>query len=55
MRVCVCVGNIQSSETGFGNNSIRTRQPFKNEHLNFPGKDLNVTDITDIYNIYIYI
>ena len=27
-------------------NSIRTRKLFKSEHLNFPGKELNVTDIT---------
>ena len=30
-----------------GSNSIRTRKLFKSEHLNFPGKELNVTDITE--------
>ena len=30
-----------------GSNSIRTRKLFKSEHLNFPGKELNVTDNTE--------
>ena len=38
---------IWSSYTGVGSNSIRTRKLFKSEHLNFPGKELSVTDITE--------
>ena len=38
---------IWSSKTGVGSNSTRTRKLFKIEHLNFPGKELNVTDITE--------
>ena len=60
MCVCVCVlfGPVKP---GVGNNSIRTKKKFNSEHLNFPGKELNVTDThthththTHIY-IYIYI
>ena len=29
------------------NNSVRTKKSFNYEHLNFPGKELNVTDITE--------
>ena len=48
MCVCVCVFVvIQSSQTGVGNNFVRTIKSFNNEHLNFPGKELNVTDITE--------
>ena len=38
---------IQSSWTGVGNNSDRGIKSFNYEHLNFPGKELNVTDITE--------
>ena len=32
------------------------QKPFNSEHLNFPGKELNVSDITEQYKyIYIYI
>ena len=43
MYICI----IQSSYTGVGNNSVRTIKSFKYGHLNFPGKELNVTDITE--------
>ena len=38
---------IRSSENGIGSNSIRTKKPFNSEHLNFPGKELNVSDISE--------
>ena len=38
---------IRFSYTGVGSNSIRTKKAFNSEHLNFPGKELNVTDITE--------
>ena len=47
MCVCVCVCIIQSSQTGVGNNSVRTIKLFNYEHLNLPGKEFNVTDITE--------
>ena len=43
----IYIYTIRFSKTGVGNNSIRTKKPFNGEHLNFPGKELNVTDITD--------
>ncbi len=45
--ICIYMCIIWSSYIGVGSNSIRTRKLFKSEHLNFPGKELNVTDITE--------
>ena len=45
--VCVCVCIIHASKTGVGNNSVRTKKSFNYEHLNFPGKELNETDISE--------
>ena len=44
---------IWSSLIGVGSNSIRTKKKkkkkktFNSEHLNIPGKELNVTNITE--------
>ena len=38
---------IQSSQTGVGNNSVRTIKLFNFGHLNLPGKEVNVSDITE--------
>ena len=32
---------------GVGNNFVRTKKSFKYKHLNFPGKEVNVTDYTE--------
>ena len=47
MCVCVCVCILQSSQSGIGNNSVRTIELFKIRISNLPGKELNVTDITE--------
>ena len=45
--VCVCVCILQSSQSGVGNNSVRTINYSNSERLNIPGKELKVTDITE--------
>ena len=45
--MCVCVCITLSNLTGVGNNSVRTIKSFNYEHLNFPGKKFNITDIAD--------
>ena len=43
----VYVNVIQNSWNGVRNNSGKTIKSFNNEQLNFPVKELDVTDITE--------
>ena len=47
MYIYIYISIIRSSLTRIGSNSIKTKKQFISEHLNFPGKELNVTDITE--------
>ena len=43
--VCVCVALFGPVKPELGV-ILSGKKPFNSEHLNFPGKELNVTDIT---------
>ena len=45
MCVCVCVFSPVKQESGIIPSG--QKKSFNYEHLNFPGKELNVTDITE--------
>ena len=48
MCVCVCVYYLVQLNRSWGViPSGQKKKTFNSEHLNFPGKELNVTDITE--------
>ena len=47
MYVCIYCALFGPVKTGVGSNSIRSKKTFNSRHLNFPGKELKVTDIKE--------